>query len=187
MYQPELFAIIPPLKPTSPAQLAAKPVKPSRRRHAVMRKAQAFAEMMEAAATYIAVERPKIRTAADTADLLRPMLAGKPQEELWVLLLDSRNGLIAMHPCTIGLVDRSQSHAREVFRDAIQQGCSRLLLAHNHPSGDPIPSPQDVESTRGLASVGRLIGIEVLDHVIIGARTPTRERDYASLRELGLM
>ncbi len=62
-----------------------------------------------------------------------------------------------------------------------------MLLAHNHPSGDPIPSPQDVESTRGLASVGKLIGIEVLNHVIISRRTPSREHNYVSFRELKLM
>ena len=189
MYQPELpelFALIPPLSPAVPGQ--SRPVKPSRRRHSVLRKAQAFAEMMEAAATYIAVERPKMRTAADAANLLRPLLADKEQEELWVLLLDTRNGLISAHPCTIGLADRSQAHAREVFREAIRHGgCCRLILAHNHPSGDPMPSPQDVEATRGLTSAGKLIGIEVVDHVVLGKRTVSRDRDFISLRELSLM
>ena len=185
MYQPELFAVIPPLPTVWPSQRL--PARLSRRRNAVLKKVMAFAEMMDAAAAYITAERPKIRHAADAVALLRPLFKEKPQEELWVLLLDTRNHLIEAHPCTVGLADRSQTHAREVFRCAIHANSARLILAHNHPSGDPMPSPQDVECTRGLVSAGKIIGIEVMDHVVLGVRTPSRDRDWLSLRELGLM
>ena len=185
MYQPEMSALIPPLPMVWPSQ--HHPMRPSRRRNAVLKKVMVFAEMMEAAATYIQAERPKVRLAADAANLLRPVFKDKQQEELWLLLLDTRNHLISMHPCTIGLADRSQAHAREVFRTAIRENCCRMVLVHNHPSGDPMPSPQDVECTRGLVNAGRIIGIEIMDHVILGARTPSRDRDYISLRELNLM
>jgi len=132
-------------------------------------------------------ERPKIRTAADAANHLREKLRGKTQEELHVLLLDTRNFLMRDETVTVGLADRSQAHAREVFRNAIRENSCRIVLVHNHPSGDPMPAPQDVECTRGLVSAGRLIGIEVMDHVVIGTRTPSRDRDYVSLRELNLM
>ncbi len=135
----------------------------------------------------IRAERPKIRHAADAADLLREKLRGKPQEELHALLLDTRNYLLRDDCITVGLADRSQAHAREVFRNAIRENSSRLILVHNHPSGDPMPSPQDIECTRGLVGAGRLIGIEVVDHIVIGFRTPSRDQDFVSLRELNLM
>ena len=185
MYQPEMTALIPPLPTVWPSQ--NRSMRPSRRRNAVLKKVMAFAELMEAAATYIEAERPMVRLAADAANLLRPIFKDKQQEELWLLLLDTRNYLISMYPCTIGLADRSQAHAREVFRTAIRENCCRMVLAHNHPSGDPMPSAQDVEATRGLVSAGRIIGIEIMDHVILGTRTPSRDRDYVSLRELNLM
>ena len=131
--------------------------------------------------------RPKLRHAADVAVLLREKFRGKTQEELHALLLDTRNYLLRDELVTIGLADRSQAHAREVFRNAIRENCSRIILVHNHPSGDPMPSAQDVECTRGLVQAGRVIGIEIADHVVLGSSTPDRPRDYASLRELGLM
>ena len=132
-------------------------------------------------------ERPKIRHAADAVNLLREKFRGKTQEELHVLLLDTRNCLLRDDTITVGLADRSQSHAREVFRNAIRENCARIILVHNHPSGDPMPSAQDVECTRGLVQAGKIIGIGIMDHVVLGARTASRDRDFFSLRELGLM
>ena len=150
-------------------------------------KAARYAVMMEQAAAYITSERPKVRTAADAAVLLRPMVKDAKQETLYAVLMDTRNMVLSIIPVTTGLADRSQSHAREVFREAISQNAARLVLVHNHPSGDPMPSAPDVETTRGLVSAGRIIGIEVMDHVIIGTATQDRPRDYVSLRELNLM
>jgi DNA repair protein RadC len=106
-----------------------------------------------------------------------------------VLLLDVKNRLILDATVTMGLVDRSQLHPREVFRAAIQcgGGCTRIILAHGHPSGDATPSAQDMQVTRQLAEAGKILGIEVIDHVIIGRKSLSRERDYVSLREAGEM
>lgn len=150
-------------------------------------KAQRYARMMEEAEAYVTTARPKIATASDAANLLRPMVKDATQETLYAILMDTRNMVISIMPVTTGLVDRSQAHAREVFREAIIQNSSRMVLVHNHPSGDPMPSSQDVECTRGLVSAGHIIGIEVMDHVVIGVATKDRPRDYVSLRELNLM
>lgn len=132
-------------------------------------------------------ERPKLESPADVADLLREELRGKSQEEFHVLLIDPRHTLLRDDCVTIGLADRSQVHAREVFRGAIRESACRIILAHNHPSGDPTPSPQDVECTRGLVEAGKVIGIDILDHVIIGSRSPSRPVDFLSFKEARLL
>ena len=135
----------------------------------------------------LAAERFRIQNPADVGELLREQLRGKPQEEFHVLLLDTRNYVLRDECITVGLVDRSQIHAREVFRTAIRENSSRVVLAHNHPSGDPTPSPQDIECTRSLVSAGKVFGIDVLDHVVLGTRTPSRPRDFVSFRESNLL
>jgi len=102
-----------------------------------------YPEIMEAFTQYVESERPRVQGPAEVAELMRPVLAGKEQEELHVLLLDTKHRLLRDELVTIGLVDRSQVHAREVFRSAIRASCSRIILTHNHPSGDPTPSAQD--------------------------------------------
>ena len=121
------------------------------------------------------------------AEHLASCFLGKAQEEFHVLLLDPRNCLIRNETVTIGLADRTQIHAREVFRQAIRENACRVILAHNHPSGDPTPSPQDIECTRNLVAAGKVIGIEVLDHIVVGTRSPTRPRYWLSFREANLL
>lgn len=132
-------------------------------------------------------DRPRIQSPSDVADLLLAAIAGKPQEEFHVLLLDTRNHVMRDETATVGLVDRTQIHAREVFRRAIAENCSRVLLVHNHPTGDPTPSPQDIDCTRALVAAGKVVGIEVLDHVILGVRTPSRPTPWVSFRESNLL
>jgi len=132
-------------------------------------------------------DRTQLTTPADVADLMRDTFRGKGKEEFHVLLLDTKHGLLRREVVTVGLVDRSQVHAREVFRAAIREGCSRIVLAHNHPSGDPTPSAQDVSCTKNLVAAGKIVGIDVMDHVVVGAATASRPRDYVSLREEGLL
>ena len=146
-----------------------------------------YTEIMEAFTQYVESERPRVEGPSEVVELMRPVLANKEQEELHVLLLDAKHHLLRDELVTIGLVDRSQVHAREVFRSAIRESCSRLILVHSHPSGDPTPSAQDIDCTRELVSAGKIIGIELLDHVIIGRRTQSRPRDYLSFREEGLL
>lgn len=132
-------------------------------------------------------DRQRIQGPVDVADLLREEFRGKDKEEFHVLLLDTRNGLVHHERLTIGLVERCLMHARELFRRAISVSCVRVILAHNHPAGDPSPSAQDIEATRSLAAAGKIVGIEVVDHIVVGQRTATRTRDWLSFREANLM
>lgn len=148
--------------------------------------AHPYAQLMEAYASYVASERPRLEAPANVADLMRPVLSGRHQEEFHALLLDTKHRLIKTVHVTTGLLDRSLVHAREAFREAIRESCAKILLVHNHPSGDTTPSQQDIASTNKLVEAGKIIGIEVLDHVIIGTRTETRPRDFLSFREENL-
>lgn len=146
-----------------------------------------YSMLIESAKLYVAENKPKVGDPALVADLMRPVFIDKLQEEMWALHLDSRNNVITMNLITIGLADRSQVHSREVFREAIVKNACRVIIVHNHPAGDPTPSPQDVECTRGLVAAGKIIGIEVIDHVIIGKKNNLRINDYVSMKAGGLM
>ena len=128
------------------------------------------------------------QTPEDITRFLRGIdLQEKEQEHFLAIILDVKHHIKGFYTVSIGLLDRSQVHAREVFRNAIIQGASRIILAHNHPSGDPTPSAQDISCTRSVVDAGKIVGIEVLDHVVIGLPSPRRPRDYLSFREEGLM
>ena len=119
------------------------------------------------------------------ADLLREDARGYEVEHFLVLLLNTRRHLIRVERISQGTLDAIHVHAREVFKHAISANAAAIVLVHNHPSGDPTPSEADIKVTRDLIRAGQLLKIDVLDHVILGRRTTERERDYASLRELG--
>ena len=142
---------------------------------------------MEAVEAYVSTQRPLLQSPEDTARLMRPILTSCEQEQMHALLLDAKNGLIADAMLTIGLADRTQIHPREAFREAIRENCSRILLVHGHPSGDPTPSAQDIAATRQLVEAGKIIGIEVLDHIVLGTRTATRPKDFVSFRQENLL
>jgi DNA repair protein RadC len=124
-------------------------------------------------------ERDRIRGPADVHRLLGPRLRDLAQEEFHALLLDSRHCVLREALITRGTLDASLVSPREVFRLAVVEGAAALILAHNHPSGDPAPSPDDRAVTRQLAEAGRALGIPVLDHVILG------DGRFASLAEEG--
>ena len=105
------------------------------------------------------------------------------QEGFAVLTLNTKNKLITRHLVTLGLADTAPVHPREVFRPAIQDSAAAVILCHNHPSGDPTPSAEDLRVTRQLIDAGKVIGIRVLDHVIIGRG----DMPHCSLREKGLV
>jgi DNA repair protein RadC len=109
----------------------------------------------------------------------------KNVETLQVLLLNTRRRLIRVEEITDGTIDTLLVHPREVFKAAIAANAAAVILAHNHPSGDPTPSEADIKVTRDLIRAGQLLKIDVLDHIILGRATPERAKDYASLRELG--
>jgi DNA repair protein RadC len=127
-------------------------------------------------------ERFQVRSPADVASLLLHDMKRLEQEELRVIVLDTRNRVLDVHTIYRGNLNSIQVRAVEVFRPAIRQGTAASIIAvHNHPSTDPSPSPNDVDITRVLAGAGDTLGIELLDHVIIGA-----EGRYTSLKERGL-
>ena len=119
----------------------------------------------------------QVRSPQDIASLLQIEMGLLEQEHLRVVLLNTKNHVQGVREVYRGSVNTSQIRTAEVFHDAIRENCPAIVVAHNHPSGDPTPSPEDVRVTRDLVSAGRLLDIEVLDHLIIG-----RNR-YVSLRQ----
>jgi len=131
------------------------------------------------------IESPVLDSPENVVRLLRAQNLVKDVETLQVLLLNTRRRLIRVEEISDGTLDTLLVHAREVFRAAISANASAIVLAHNHPSGDPTPSEADIKVTRDLIRAGQLLKIEVLDHVILGRATAERAKDYSSLRELG--
>lgn len=122
-----------------------------------------------------------ISTPADAAELVRPMLEAADREHFLVLCLDTKNRVTAVHTVSIGSLNASMCHPREVFKAAILANAASIILAHNHPSGDPTPSREDQATTAKLVQAGKLLGIEVLDHVIIG------EGRFFAFKQAGLL
>jgi DNA repair protein RadC len=130
-------------------------------------------------------EAPLLDTPERVADLLREECRRYVVEQLQAVLVNTRRRLLRVERLSSGTLDTLLIHPREVFRAAISAGAAALILAHNHPSGDPSPSEADIRVTRDLIRAGQLLKIEVLDHIIFGRRVADRERDYVSLREMG--
>ena len=130
-------------------------------------------------------ESPVLDNPQNVVRLLREQNLLKSVETLQVLLLNTRRKLIRVEEISDGTLDTILVHPREVFKPAIAANAHAIVLAHNHPSGDPTPSDADIKVTRDLIRAGQLLKIEVLDHIVIGRATPERAKDYASLRELG--
>ena len=131
------------------------------------------------------LEAPLLDTPDRVADLLRDENRQYTVEHFQVVLLNTRRRLIRVEHVSQGTLDTLLVHPRDVFRGAILANAAALIVAHNHPSGDPTPSDADIRVTRDLIRAGQLLKIEVLDHVIIGERTTQRPRGFVSLRELG--
>ena len=123
----------------------------------------------------------RIQGPGDVYRRLGPALRDRRQEEFWALYLDTQNRVISERCVTVGLLNSSLVHPREVFAPAIAHAAASVVLAHNHPSGDPDPSPEDLEVTWQLVESGRLLGIPVRDHIVIG------DGRYISLLERGLV
>jgi DNA repair protein RadC len=130
-------------------------------------------------------EAPLLDTPERIADLLREDNRMHTVEHFQIVLLNSRKRLIRFERISQGTLDTALVHPREVFRLAIAANAASLVLAHNHPSGDPTPSEADIKVTRDLIRAGQLMKIEVLDHIIIGRKVAGQTKDYCSLRELG--
>lgn len=125
-------------------------------------------------------DRPEVRSPSAVAGLLRAELQHHDQERFLALLVDAKRRVTSVELIAVGGLDTSPAHPREVFKAAVRKNAHAMVLGHNHPSGDPTPSPADIALTRRLADAGRLLGIEVLDHVIIGENT------HISFRQNGI-
>ena len=130
-------------------------------------------------------ESALLESPGSVADLMREDFREQSVETFFVVLLNTRRRLIRKQRISQGTLDTLLVHPREVFRAAISANAAALILAHNHPSGDPTPSEADIKVTRDLIRAGQLLRIDVLDHVIVGRPCPGRDTDFVSLRELG--
>ena len=133
-------------------------------------------------------ESPVVATPEQAAAVLRERARVLQTEIFWALMLDSKNRLIG-EPQKIsqGTLNSSLVHPRELFKKALEHSCAAIILAHNHPSGDPTPSSEDIKITKQLIGAGEVMGIKVLDHIVIGHRKHTSDTDFLSLREAGLV
>jgi DNA repair protein RadC len=119
-----------------------------------------------------------VRSGGDVARLVRDSTRGSRRESFHVVLLDARHRLLGMHLVSLGAVDSTPVHPREVFSPAIRDTATAVVVAHNHPSGDPTPSPEDRAVTDRLRAAGELVGIELVDHLVVGV-----ERYYSFAEE----
>lgn len=125
-------------------------------------------------------ERPAIHSPADAAALVEYEMSALPVEHLRVINLDTRNRVINIENIYIGSLNASTVRVGELFKPAIQRNAASIIVLHNHPSGDPSPSPEDIALTRAIVQAGKLLDVEVLDHLVIG------QARWVSLKERGL-
>lgn len=128
-----------------------------------------------------AAERPVIRTPDDAAAVVMENFRHLDREHFGVLVLNTKHQVLAHDRVSVGTLNSSSVHPREVFKNAVRRNAAALVLVHNHPSGDPTPSRQDIELTRRLVEAGQIMGIEILDHIIVG------DNKYTSFKAEGLL
>lgn len=140
-------------------------------------------------------ERPQIKSPAEAANLLMMEMGMLQQEHMRTILLDTKNRVLAVPTIYIGSLNSSMIRVGEVFREAIKQNCAAIIVTHNHPSGDPTPSADDLQVTTQIVEAGKLLDIEVLDHLIIGRQRYVipvlnhliiGRQGYVSMKERGL-
>jgi len=125
-------------------------------------------------------KKPVVKRPEEVVSLVKGRLKGKKREHFLALLLDTRGQLIKVSEISVGSLDTSVVHPREVFKEAISASAASVIFVHNHPSGDPTASEDDIGLTKRLAEAGEIVGIDVLDHIIIGGK------DYLSLKREGV-
>ena len=142
---------------------------------------KAALELGRRAATMGLAERVKIASAQDVAAMLMPKFRAYETEHFKCLLLNTKNEVLKTVEISAGSIDQTLAAPMDVFRQAVREGAPAIILTHNHPSGDPEPSRQDLQLTERMKSAGELLGVRVLDHVIFG------DGRFVSLKERGLM
>lgn len=124
----------------------------------------------------------KITCPGDAAGLVSEFLLDSDRETMLVVCLDTKCQPTTISVCSIGSLCASIAHPREVFKVAVLSNAASILIAHNHPSGDPSPSPEDISITKRIHECGKLLGIELIDHIIIGSPS-----NFVSLKERGII
>lgn len=140
---------------------------------------QAAIELGRRTLLQLPAARPRIASAQDAAQYLLPQFGAHAVERFGVMLLDTRHRLMRTRVLSIGSIDSSLAHPREVFREAVQAGAASIVAFHNHPSGDPAPSEDDLVVTRRLIRAGEVVGIDVEDHLVLA------DMHYCSIRMSG--
>jgi DNA repair protein RadC len=125
--------------------------------------------------------RLRLRVPGDAADFLMPVFSGRPFEQFGILLLDTKHRVMRTLVLAVGTLNSSIVEPRDVFREAVLGSAAAIVVFHTHPSGDPTPSDEDVELTRRLVAAGTLMGIDVVDHIIVG------DVRYSSFKEMGAL
>ncbi|MBW3602809.1 MAG: JAB domain-containing protein [Actinobacteria bacterium] len=125
--------------------------------------------------------RAQVGRPEDAAALVVPLLAGRDREHCLLVCLDGKHRLLGVDTVSVGTADHTFMAPREVFRDALLRGASAIFLAHNHPSADPTPSADDRQVTRRLAQAGATVGVDLLDHLVVG------DPEWVSLARLGVL
>jgi DNA repair protein RadC len=141
----------------------------------------ALAEISKRFKSFQSGDQYKISQPKDAAELIMESMRYLKQECLKVIMLNTKNIVITIKDISIGSLNSSIVHPREVFREAIRRSSASIIISHNHPSGDPAPSSEDINLTQRIKECGKLIGIELLDHIIIG------NGSYVSLKEKGIL
>lgn len=136
-------------------------------------------ELGERLNKYKPTERYVVRSPEDGADYVMEEMRTLDQEHFIALFLNTKNQIIHSQTIFIGTLNSSVVHPREIFREAVRRSSASIIVAHNHPSGDPTPSPEDINVTKRLVKAGKIMGIEVLDHLVIG------DGRFISLKEKG--
>ncbi len=142
---------------------------------------QAMVELGKRLSASVGDSRDMVRSPEDAANRVMPFLRDEPQENFRAIYLNVKHEVIKEHTCSIGSVDASLIAPRELFRTAISCNCYEMIVAHNHPSGDPSPSKVDIDVTKRLVQSGQMLGMEVLDHIIVG------DGRWVSMKDRGLM
>lgn len=139
-------------------------------------------EMSRRASAWKGGKRPSVHTPEDVVALCGLQMRGLDREHFWALALNTKNQVLRFSEVSVGSLNASIVHPRELFKEAVKVSAASLVVVHNHPSGDPSPSAADVQLTRRILKAGDVLGIELLDHVVIGDGG-----EHSSLRDLGYM
>ncbi|HEY5586567.1 MAG TPA: DNA repair protein RadC [Ruminiclostridium sp.] len=142
---------------------------------------KAALELSKRIATSDGIMHHIIKSACDVSNLMMEEMRYLKKEIFKALLLDTKNQIIKIVDVSVGSLNSSIVHPREVFSEAIKYGCNSIIFVHNHPSGDPTPSTEDIQTTQRLESAGQILGIKVLDHIIVG------DGRYVSFKDKGII